>query len=491
MALPTIVSVSEDAITAVPHEFREASYAMGATKWQTIKKVVLPSAISGITAAVILGIGRAIGETMVVMMVAGSSPGMPSLIPPEIFEPIMPITATIGIEMGEAAGYHTNALFALGVILFVMVLIINSTANFILAKISEKFHPKKKKKEPRLKIEISNRTKDRIKFTVYGISLLIIFYIISVWVGLLTTILLILIGIGYRFLSKKITAKKSQWIAYSIIVISAFIVLIMLGIILYYIIANGIQFVDWEFLTTYPETEPEKFGMDTRGGIYPAILGTFYLVVGAIIVAVPIGICAGIYLSEYAKEGKITKIIRTGIDTLNATPSIVFGLFALSFLVLFLKFGISLLTGQLILGFLILPTVIRTTEEAVKSIPQEFREGSLALGATKWQTIRKVVVPPAMPGILTGTILSIGRAAGETAPILFTAVTALALGAPGSLNEPVMALPTQLYFLRNEFHGQEALNTAYGTALVLLILVMAFYLFAIILRNHYRKKIKW
>jgi len=257
----------------------------------------------------------------------------------------------------------------------------------------------------------------------------------------------------------------------------------MLGIILYYIIANGIGALSWEFLSQSP------LDSGRAGGIYPAIIGTLYLVGGAILIALPIGIGAAVYLTEYTREGLLTKIIRTGVENLNGTPSIVFGLFGFAFLVLYLNLGISLLAGQITLALMILPTIIRTTEESLKSVPQSMREASLALGATKWQTVRKVVLPPAMPGILTGTILSIGRAAGETAPIMFTAVVFSQRFLPTSPLEPVMALPYHLFVLATSVPGAE--RNAYGTALVLLILVICLYLIAIMIRDRYKKMIKW
>jgi phosphate transport system permease protein len=198
---------------------------------------------------------------------------------------------------------------------------------------------------------------------------------------------------------------------------------------------------------------------------------------------------AALYLTEYTKEGTLTKIIRSGVDLLNGTPSIVFGLFGFAFLVLFVGFGVSLIAGVITLGLMVLPTIIRTTEEALRSVPDSLREGSFALGATKWQTIRRVVLPPAVPGILTGTILSIGRAAGETAPILFTAVVFSRRFLPDSLSDPVMALPYHLFILSTNVPG--AGQNQYGTALVLLLLVIGVYLVAIVIRNHYRKTVKW
>jgi len=181
-------------------------------------------------------------------------------------------------------------------------------------------------------------------------------------------------------------------------------------------------------------------------------------------------------------------LIRTGVDLLNGTPSIVFGLFGFAFIVLFLSAGISLIAGQITLALMVLPTIIRTTEESLKSIPIALREGSLALGATRWQTISRVVLPPAAPGIITGAILSIGRAAGETAPILFTAVVFSSRFLPTSEFQPVMALPYHLYILATNVPGSSA--NKYGTALVLLLLVIAFYSVAILVRNHFQNKLR-
>ncbi|HXW98752.1 MAG TPA: phosphate ABC transporter permease PstA, partial [Methanomicrobiales archaeon] len=215
---------------------------------------------------------------------------------------------------------------------------------------------------------------------------------------------------------------------------------------------------------------------------------TMYLVAGAILIALPLGVGAAIYLVEYTRENRITRLIRTGVDLLNGTPSIVFGLFTFSFLVLYLDLGVCLLAGQITLALMVLPTMIRTTEESLKSVPGGFREGSLALGATQWQTIRHVVIPPAIPGIVTGSILSIGRAAGETAPILFTAVVFSQRILPSSVFQPVMALPYHLFILSTSVPGST--TNRYGTALVLLFVVIAFYALAIAIRHHYAGKVR-
>jgi phosphate transport system permease protein len=479
MALPTIVSVAEDAISSVPTEFKEASLALGATEWQTIRKVIVPSALSGITAAIILGMGRAVGETMAVMMVTGNAAIIPEPIG-NVFSPIRTITGTLGIEMGEVAvgSNHYHALFALAVVLFIIVLTINSGAVIILMRLKEKFNPSGKPK-----FSVSREVKNRITTAGYAILGLVMLYVLYTVLGVVGTGVVIVIFIGFKIFMKKISPKQFQKIALTSITISVGVVLFLLGVILYHIVVNGAGNISWEFLTQSPRD------LGREGGIFPAIVGTLYLVGGAILFSVPPGVGAGIYLSEYAKEGKVTRLIRTGIDNLNGTPSIVFGLFGFAFLVLYLNFGISLLAGQLTLAFMVLPTIIRTTEEAIKSVPQSMREASLALGASKWQTIRKVVLPPAAPGMITGVILSVGRAAGETAPIIFTAAVFTQRFLPRTPMEPVMALPYHLFVLTTSVPN--SLHNAYGTAFVLLVVVLLIYTMATIIRIRYKKAMRW
>lgn len=534
MALPTIVSVSEDAINSVPRHLREASLAMGATKWQTISKVVLPAAISGITAAIILGMGRAIGETMAVLMVVGNSNVFPEPIT-DIFTSIRTITGTIGIEMGEVPrnSLHYKALFALAIVLFFMTLIINISSNIIISKFNKMLQGGSKKKRrflfdiPQLikankqviyyvglvilygwllttlfeiiiaillsslllgiiilmKIFIPDKL-DEYKIFIYGYMLIILIsWVLSTWFGWINSILICIALAGFFINLGYLNAKNQQRVVFTLIIGATSIVLISLTIIIYYIVSKGLPAITWEFLTESPKNQGKE------GGIFPAIVGTLYLTIGAIVYALPIGMAAGIYLSEYAKDGPIVKIIRAGIDNLNGTPSIVFGLFGLAFFVLYLELGISMIAGQLTLALMIVPTIIRTTEESVKSIPQNFREGSLALGSSKWQSISRVVIPAAMPGVITGVILGMGRAAGETAPILFTAVVFKQKVIPRLVIQPVMALTYHLFILATAIPDSD--TQAAGTALVLLVLVMVLYGIAIFVRNHYQKKMNW
>ena len=229
----------------------------------------------------------------------------------------------------------------------------------------------------------------------------------------------------------------------------------------------------------------------TQGGILPCIVGTLYLSLGAIAVALPIGVASAIYLHEYARPGRLVRVIRLGINNLAGVPSVVFGLFGLAFFVTWLKFGVSILAGALTLGALSLPVIIGASEEALRAVPQTYREASLALGATKWQTIYKVVLPAAMPGILTGAILGLSRAAGETAPIMFTAAVFFTPNLPTSLFDEIMALPYHIYVLATAGTEIEATrHLQYGTALVLIILVLGMNLSAILYRSRLRRRMQ-
>lgn len=253
----------------------------------------------------------------------------------------------------------------------------------------------------------------------------------------------------------------------------------------YFVISNGAEAISWEFLT-----QPPTDSM-TKGGIFPCILGTFYLAVGAICFALPIGVASAVYMNEYAAKGRVLRIIRFGINNLAGVPSIVFGLFGLAFFCIVLGLGVSLLAGILTLGVLTLPVIIGATEEALKAVPEDYRKASLALGATQWQTIYRVVLPAAIPEILTGAILGLSRAAGETAPIMFTAAVFFTPVLPSSLFDEVMALPYHIYVLATA--GTDIALTRplqYGTALVLIVLVCGMNLFAIITRSKMRKKLK-
>lgn len=280
----------------------------------------------------------------------------------------------------------------------------------------------------------------------------------------------------------KILAER---IAFSLFRLLSAVIVGILIIILAFIIIKGASVLNWDFIIT-PPTDGMK-----GGGIWPAIVGTFYLMAGSAIFAFPLGIMSGIYMHEYARSGRLVRFIRMMTNNLAGIPSIVFGLFGMSLFVNFFGFGDSILAGSLTLGLLALPLVIRTTEEALKAIPDSFREASLALGATKLQTIRRVILPMAMPNIITGLILALGRVSGETAPILFTCAAYFLPQLPQSVFDQCMALPYHLYVLATSGTDMEKqIPIAYGTALVLIIIILLVNLLANTLRNYFQNKLK-
>jgi len=277
---------------------------------------------------------------------------------------------------------------------------------------------------------------------------------------------------------------RTQNIAFFFLFLATLLIVIPVGLIVVVIIQKGLPAINWQFLSDIP-----RQGM-RAGGIFPAIIGTLYLVTGAIIFALPIGLLAAIYLSEYSKDSMLNRLIKLAIVNLAGVPSVVYGLFGLALFVVFLKFGASILAGSLTLGIMILPVIITTSREALESVPHSFCEVSLSIGASKWQTIRYIVLPNAIPGILTGTILGLGRAAGETAPIMFTVAAFYLPRLPKSVFDQAMALPYHLYVISTQVPNVDE-KIRYGTAFVLLILVLFMNLVAIIIRYKFRKKKKW
>ncbi|MFP3928391.1 MAG: phosphate ABC transporter permease PstA [Desulfobacteraceae bacterium] len=256
-----------------------------------------------------------------------------------------------------------------------------------------------------------------------------------------------------------------------------------LALVLYFLIVRGWRAINWTFLTQAPRESM------TQGGIFPCIVGTACLSLGAILVALPVGVASAIYLHEYARPGRAVRIIRLGINNLAGVPSVVFGLFGLAFFVVYLKMGVSILAGALTLGAMTLPVIIGSAEEALRSVPATYREASLGLGATKWQTIYRVVLPAALPGILTGAILGLSRAAGETAPIMFTAAVFYSPTLPSSIFDEIMALPYHIYVLATAGTEIEATrHLQYGTALVLIVLVLSLNLVAVLYRARLQKR---
>jgi phosphate transport system permease protein len=285
-------------------------------------------------------------------------------------------------------------------------------------------------------------------------------------------------------MSKSLKPQTRERIAFGLLTASAGVVIVLTVLVIGLLVARGISALTPEFLFAFPTN-----GMRS-GGIFPAIVGTLYLVMGTIIFSVPLGVLAAIYLSEYARPNALTRLIRLSIVNLAGVPSIVYGLFGFGVFVLLLRFGASLLSGSLTLALLVLPVIIVAAEEALRSVPQTFREASLALGATKWQTVRRVVLPNALSGIITGMVIAIGRAAGETAPILFTVAAFFLPHLPRSVFDQAMALPYHLYIMSTQVPNAPP-RIQWGTALTLLIIVLGMNLIAAVIRGRFRRRRVW
>ncbi|MGB2965760.1 MAG: phosphate ABC transporter permease PstA [Anaerolineales bacterium] len=278
--------------------------------------------------------------------------------------------------------------------------------------------------------------------------------------------------------------QKKQQIGFSLLTLMTFLTVIPIAGVVIYILVLGFPAINWEFISGFP-----REGM-RAGGIWPAIVGTFFLTLGTAIFAVPLGIGAAIYLSEYAPNNRATRLIRIAIINLAGIPSVVYGLFGLGLFVLFLQFGTSILAGSLTLSIMTLPVIISTSEEALRAVPQAFRTVSISVGASKWQTIRRIVLPQALPGILTGVILGLERAAGETAPILFTVAAFFLPRLPNTPLDATMALPYHLYVISTQVPGMP-IKIQYGTALVLLAFVLGMNLIATTIRSRARARRQW
>ncbi|MCS3924085.1 phosphate ABC transporter permease PstA [Methanosalsum natronophilum] len=282
-----------------------------------------------------------------------------------------------------------------------------------------------------------------------------------------------------------LSSRTNEKLAFTFIGLSMLTVVASVLIILYFIISNGYTALSWEFLTSMPRSRM------TEGGIFPAIVGTVLLIVFSMLASLPMGVLAAIYLNEYSKPGRFKWAIEMAINNLAGTPSVVFGLFGLALFVRYFGFGSSVIAASLTLGILVLPVIVRASQEALLSVPMEYRHASLALGVSRWETVRKIVLPTALPGIVTGSILSIGRVAGETAPILFTGAAYFIPQLPSSIFDRFMALPYHLYVLATDGVDIEGTrHIQYGTALVLLLVVLGVNTIAILIRRHYRRKLR-
>ncbi|MCD8372454.1 MAG: phosphate ABC transporter permease PstA [Clostridia bacterium] len=437
MVVPTVCSLTKNALDAVPESYMEGALALGNTKAQAVFNVVIPAARSGIISALILGIGRAIGETMAVSMVCGSR----TLFPSGLFTPIATLTTVIASEYNESAvgSTHRSALIAAGFVLLIIVLIINLSLNLVPSGFNSKKDAKKKNK----KLISSSETPSEAVFVRKGKLQEVLKYVAMVLAGVMAVIL--------------------AWI-------------------ILFILIEGIPNLSWHFL----------FGSSSLDDITltPAYLSTLYTVLIALAIALPLGIGAAIYLNEYAKPGsKFVKVIRMFTDTLSGVPSIVFGIFGALCFVTWFGGKTSVLAGACTCALMVLPTMIRSTEESLRSVPMTLREASYGLGAGKVRTIFKVVLPSAFPGIATATVLSIGRIIGESAALILTSgmVVATMSSAVNPMNSG-STLTLLLYKFFSEPTSSYGFEEFAATAVVLLVITLILNTIVYLIERHVKRK---
>lgn len=473
MIVPTITTLTMDALRSIPMGIREASFAMGATRWQTIYKVVLPAAKMGIVNAVVLGMGRAIGETMAVLMVVGNAP----VIPAGIASPLSTLTSQVALDMGYSSGLHRSALFGMGCVLF----IISAALVGIVRKMSSMREDGRGRSKHR-----RAKAADRAAVAAGGISFdhpedpaehapaqVLTGDDVTPVTGVVTEP-----REGSRARIKRLLAQGSSSAGGSNknrtndLMIGVFraagvVATAVLVLIIGFVAVNGLPVMSFDFIFGWPE------GVNAEGGIFPTIVSTLYVTALAMLICVPIAVLAAVYLAEYAKQGRLVTFIRYAADTLSSVPSIVMGLFGYALFVEAMGFGLSMLSAALALALMMLPIVMRTTEEAIRSVPRYIRWGAYGLGSTKWQVVSKIVLPSAFPRIATGIVLAIGRAIGETAVVLYTMGQAINL--PLTPLDSGRPMTIHLYQLANEGINMQA---AYGTALLLMVMILAFNMFA-------------
>ena len=473
MIVPTITTLTMDALRSIPMGIREASFAMGATRWQTVYKVVLPAAKMGIVNAVVLGMGRAIGETMAVLMVVGNAP----VIPAGIASPLSTLTSQVALDMGYSSGLHRSALFGMGCVLF----IISAALVGIVRKMSSMREDGRGRSKHR-----RAKAADRAAVAAGGISFdhpedpaehapaqVLTGDDVTPVTGVVTEP-----REGSRARIKRLLAQGSSSAGGSNknrtndLMIGVFraagvVTTAVLVLIIGFVAVNGLPVMSFDFIFGWPE------GVNAEGGIFPTIVSTLYVTALAMLICVPIAVLAAVYLAEYAKQGRLVTFIRYAADTLSSVPSIVMGLFGYALFVEAMGFGLSMLSAALALALMMLPIVMRTTEEAIRSVPRYIRWGAYGLGSTKWQVVSKIVLPSAFPRIATGIVLAIGRAIGETAVVLYTMGQAINL--PLTPLDSGRPMTIHLYQLANEGINMQA---AYGTALLLMVMILAFNMFA-------------
>lgn len=443
MILPTVVSLSRTSLEAVPKSYYEGSLAMGATHSETVFHIMSPAARSGITASLVLGIGRALGETMAVVMVAGNSVTYPD----GLFSSFRVLTANIVLEMGYAGELQEGALIATGAVLLVFILIVNVVFNLVSKRVVKSVTSKKIKQCENRK---NNRLSAFFKQIKYGYS---------------------------AFMHKIHSADAGKVFAIGAGVIATVVLVLVIG----FIFVKG-----FPELVKNPELIYGKYEFGGKVTILPAIVTTLYTVVLSLLISVPIGIMTAIFLNEYTKKRNFfIKTIRTAINVLSGVPSIVYGLFGMITFKQWFTGTSSIIAGVCTVSIMLLPTIVSSTEESLKSVPDMLREGSFAMGAGKLRTIFKVVLPSAMPGIISAVILTMGRVISESAPFLYTMGSVIG-GIPKGVTDSGATLAVALYQLSGEGWY---MNEAYATAVVLIVIVLALNLLAEIIGGKLSRKL--
>lgn len=470
MIVPTITTLTMDALRSIPMGIREASFAMGATRWQTIYKVVLPAAKMGIVNAVVLGMGRAIGETMAVLMVVGNAP----VIPGGIASPLSTITSQIALDMGYSSGLHRSALFGMGVVLFIisasLVGIVRAVSS---ARESGRGHSRRRRAKAADRAVVAGGVNfDHAEAPAeHAPAQALTADDVTPVTGAVTEA-----REGSRARIKRLLAEgakgggnknRTNDLMLGVFRAAGIVTAAVLVVIIAFVAVNGLPVMSLDFIFGWPE------GVNAEGGIFPTIVSTLYVTALAMLICAPIAVLAAVYLAEYAKQGRLVTYIRYAADTLSSVPSIVMGLFGYAMFVEAMGFGLSMLSAALALALMMMPIVMRTTEEAIRAVPRYIRWGAYGLGATKWQVVSKIVLPSAFPRIATGIVLAIGRAIGETAVVLYTMGQAINL--PLTPLDSGRPMTIHLYQLANEGINMQA---AYGTALLLMLMILAFNLFA-------------
>ena len=470
MIVPTITTLTMDALRSIPMGIREASFAMGATRWQTIYKVVLPAAKMGIVNAVVLGMGRAIGETMAVLMVVGNAP----VIPGGIASPLSTITSQIALDMGYSSGLHRSALFGMGVVLFIisasLVGIVRAVSS---ARESGRGHSRRRRAKAADRAVVAGGVNfDHAEAPAeHAPAQTLTADDVTPVTGAVTEA-----REGSRARIKRLLAEgakgggnknRTNDLMLGVFRAAGIVTAAVLVVIIAFVAVNGLPVMSLDFIFGWPE------GVNAEGGIFPTIVSTLYVTALAMLICTPIAVLAAVYLAEYAKQGRLVTYIRYAADTLSSVPSIVMGLFGYAMFVEAMGFGLSMLSAALALALMMMPIVMRATEEAIRAVPRYIRWGAYGLGATKWQVVSKIVLPSAFPRIATGIVLAIGRAIGETAVVLYTMGQAINL--PLTPLDSGRPMTIHLYQLANEGINMQA---AYGTALLLMLMILAFNLFA-------------